>query len=83
ATFTIEDTTAPTINTAATDLVVQCDGGGNTEALQQWIANNGGASASDICSNVTWTNDFNALANDCSAAVTVTFTATDDCGNAT
>ncbi|WP_409024896.1 beta strand repeat-containing protein, partial [Flavobacterium sp.] len=83
ATFTIEDTTAPTIDTAATNLVVQCDGGGNTAVLQQWIANNGGASASDICSNVTWSNDFNALANDCSAAVTVTFTATDDCGNAT
>ena len=37
--------------------------------------------ASDSCSDVTWTNDFNALSNDCSTAITVIFTATDACGN--
>ncbi|MEO5777746.1 MAG: hypothetical protein ABIQ27_12645, partial [Flavobacterium sp.] len=83
ATFTIEDTTNPSMDVAATDLLVQCDGGGNSAALTNWLASNGGASASDISSNVTWTNNFNALANDCSTAVTVIFTATDDCGNAT
>ncbi|MGL2967621.1 HYR-like domain-containing protein, partial [Flavobacterium sp. XGLA_31] len=81
-TITVIDTTAPQITTAASNLVVQCDGSGNTGALEQWIANNGGAVASDSCSNVTWSNNFSSIANDCSAAVTVIFTATDGCGNA-
>ena len=33
ATFTIEDTTPPTIDTAASDQTVQCDGLGNAAAL--------------------------------------------------
>src|SRR5690606_16535785 len=48
---------------------------------QDWLNNHGGAVASDDCSDVTWTNDYNGMANDCSAAVTVTFTASDACGN--
>ncbi|MEZ5025972.1 MAG: hypothetical protein R2739_05260 [Chitinophagales bacterium] len=39
-------------------MTVECDGQGNTAALQAWLADNGGASASDICSGgVIWTND--------------------------
>ena len=39
---------------------------------------------SDACSGVTWSNDYDALSDDCGAtgSATVTFTATDDCGNA-
>ena len=38
--------------------------------------------ASDACSDVTWSNDFDALSDDCGATGTaVTFIATDDCGN--
>ena len=82
ATFTIVDTTAPDI-TDADDLTVECDGQGNVEELEAWLASNGGASASDICSDVTWSNDFDGLSDDCGAtgSATVTFTATDDCGN--
>ncbi|MDA0729707.1 MAG: hypothetical protein O3C18_08470, partial [Bacteroidetes bacterium] len=82
ATFTIEDTTNPEI-TAASDETVECDGAGNAEALNAWLNNNGGATASDICSGVTWSNNFVALSDDCGAtgSATVTFTATDDCGN--
>ena len=85
AIFTIQDTTAPTIDIAATDATAECDGNGNTEALAAWLASNGGASASDACSNVTWTNNFEALSDGCgnSGSATVTFTATDNCGNAT
>ncbi|WP_188605634.1 HYR-like domain-containing protein [Aquaticitalea lipolytica] len=82
ATFTIEDTTNPDI-TPASDMTVECDGDGNTAALQAWLANNGGATASDVCGNVTWSNNFEALSDLCGAtgAATVEFTATDDCGN--
>ena len=84
ATFTIEDTVAPTITTEAADLVAECDGFGNSNVLIAWLNNNGGASAEDLCGNVSWTHDFNAgLTPDCGQAgmQTVTFTATDECGN--
>ena len=84
ATFTIEDTTNPTIDTDAMDMEVECNGAGNQEELAAWLANNGGATASDTCSGVVWSNDYTALSDDCGAtgSATVTFTATDDCGNA-
>ena len=85
ATFTIQDTTSPTRDSEAMDATVECDGAGNAADLDAWLASNGGASATDACSGVTWSNDFDALSADCGAtgAATVTFTATDDCGNAT
>jgi uncharacterized Zn-finger protein len=84
ATFTIEDTTAPAVMDAM-DATVECDGAGNAADLDAWLASNGGASATDACSGVTWSNDFNGLENACgpTGAATVIFTATDDCGNAT
>ena len=83
ATFTIEDTIAPEM-TSASDQLVECDGMGNMEALNAWLDNHGGATASDVCSDVTWSNDFEGLSDDCGAtgSATVIFTATDDCGNA-
>ena len=84
ATFTIEDTIPPMIDTGATNLTVECDGNGNIDDLNNWLASQGGATASDACSNVTWTNNFSELSDECGAtgSATVTFTATDDCGNA-
>ena len=84
ATFTIEDTTNPSIDTDAADQTVECDGAGNEDALNAWLASHGGAAASDVCGGVTWSNDFTALSDDCGAtgSATVIFTATDDCGNA-
>ena len=70
---------------AAADATVECDGAGNSVDLSNWLDSNGGATATDACGGVMWTNDFDALSDDCGAtgAATVTFTATDDCGNAT
>jgi hypothetical protein len=82
---TVQDTTAPIVGDIASDLTVECDGAGNSADLTAWLTSNGGASASDNCSGVTWSNNFAALSDDCGAtgAATVTFTATDGCGNAT
>ncbi|MBW3518360.1 gliding motility-associated C-terminal domain-containing protein [Flavobacterium sp. NKUCC04_CG] len=83
ATFTIEDKTAPVITRAAQNKTVECDGSGNATELNAWLAIQGGATATDSCSAVTWTNDFSALTAACGAtgSALVTFTATDACGN--
>jgi len=78
------DTAPPVIDPQATDKTVECDGAGNTTALNDWLSNHGGAAASDICcgTDVTWSNDFEGLSDDCgeTGSATVTFTATDCCG---
>ena len=86
ATFTIEDFDAPSIDVAAGPFIAQCDGQGNTNEFALWYSSHAGAQASDICSNVTWSDDYNISnwSSSCgnTGSVTVTFTATDDCGNA-
>ena len=81
--ITVEDNTAPIIDPASADKLVECDGAGNTQDLADWLADNGGASATDNCSEITWTHSDATLSDLCAAtgSVTVTFTATDDCGN--
>jgi len=79
--FEIRDTTPPTI-TPAEDLKVECDGNGNSDELQNWLDNHGGATATDLCSeNLTWTHDFSGLTDSCTQDTKVTFTITDICGN--
>ena len=58
ATFTIEDTVDPEVTTMAMDTTAECDGYGNSEEFYAWLANAGGAEATDACSDVTWTNDY-------------------------
>ncbi|MBQ0786690.1 MAG: hypothetical protein KBT69_04265, partial [Oceanihabitans sp.] len=73
------------IDSAASNLTVECDGSGNTTAVNNWLATAGNASVVGDCV-ITWTNNFNGLsANECGAAgsTTVTFTGTDSCGNTT
>ena len=82
ATFTINDTTPPALDTPAADMTVACDGSGNPAALAAWRASHAGAAASDACSDVTWSDDFVAISPGCGAtgSALVTFTASDDCG---
>ncbi|MBC5836164.1 T9SS type B sorting domain-containing protein, partial [Flavobacterium bernardetii] len=83
-TFTIQDTTDPTISTQASNSTVECDGAGNTAALAAWLASNGGAVSSDVCSSVTWSNNYSGSLSDLcgmTGSATVIFTATDACGN--
>lgn len=83
AVLTIIDTTAPVIDMPAVDLTIECNGNGNSVELNNWLDSQGGALASDGCGNVTWTNDFPGLPDTCDVldSLTVTFTATDECGN--
>jgi len=84
ATYSTVDDIPPVIDPMAEDLTVECDGGENA-ALLAWLADNGGAMATDACSGpVTWTNDYvGVFTADCggTGSTTVTFTATDACGN--
>jgi hypothetical protein len=80
ATFTIEDITDPSWSNEPDNLTVECDGAGNTTALNDWLAS---FSGTDVCGNATVTNNFSSLSDLCGAtgSATVTFTLTDDCGN--
>src|SRR5690606_42060799 len=55
---------APSI-TDASDLTVECDGNGNVTELQDWLTANGGATGTDDCSTITWSNNFTALSDEC------------------
>ena len=80
----VEDGRGPDVTVAAADLTVECDGSGNEVDLAAWLASNGGAVASDACGAVSWDDDFAGFAVDCHSTgwATVTFTAADECGNA-
>ncbi|CDF80050.1 conserved hypothetical protein [Formosa agariphila KMM 3901] len=80
ATYTIIDELAPEITTQAQDITLEC-GDSNITDIQNWLNTNGGAMAQDVCSDVIWSNDFDSSALDNATDVTVTFTASDACGN--
>ncbi len=83
ATVTIRDTVAPVIDIEAQDTTIICGSIDQPTIIQSWLNRRGGASASDLCGNVTWTHDFTALADTCGPAGmhAITFIATDECGN--
>ncbi|MDO6792205.1 gliding motility-associated C-terminal domain-containing protein, partial [Tamlana sp. 1_MG-2023] len=85
AIYHIKDLIAPTIDTPATDLTVECDGNGNLVDLNNWLTSNGGAIATEDCSVMTWSNDFTMLSDECgkTGMATVAFTVKDACGNET
>src|SRR5690554_1480866 len=82
-TITVADTIAPVISVEASNIPIECDGTGNNGAIEAWLANNGGAMASDNCGTITWTNNYGGATSGCAEPIEVTFTATDACGNAT
>ncbi|MFC5195785.1 hypothetical protein ACFPH8_10625, partial [Bizionia hallyeonensis] len=83
ASYSIIDTVNPVITVEASPLTVECDGNGNTADLTDWLERNGGASATDDCSAISWSHNYTGLSDDCGAtgSASVTFTATDACGN--
>jgi hypothetical protein len=84
STFTIEDHMAPSIQTPASDATIECGLPGTQTELQNWLSNNGGAIATDVCGTVAWTNNFPLLPDTCNGTITewaVLFTTSDGCGN--
>jgi hypothetical protein len=83
ATVTVIDETQPSIVEEASNLILECNHAENTSDLNLWLTNHGGASAIDVCGEITWTNDYLSLSDDCGATgnVLVTFTASDQYGN--
>ena len=84
AAFRVIDTTAPVVDPLPSDLIVACDGNGNTEALNEWLADHGGARAFDVCTaQPTWTvTPGSQIGNSCGLSRPYTFRASDSCGNA-
>lgn len=77
ATFTVVDTTPPTI-TAPANLTLECDGTDHSAAIQAWL---GSGTTSDSCGAVQVTNNYVAASSGCNSSTTVTWTGADPCGN--
>jgi uncharacterized protein (TIGR02145 family) len=74
------DTNPPTI--AIPDVAMECDGAGNVNEINAWIASHGGAFVDDCC-DVVWSHSVlsNTANAGCGGNVVVNFTATDAFGN--
>lgn len=55
AIITVIDSISP-ILTPAMDMTVECNEDTNGTSLQSWLDNQGGATATDNCDSITWTN---------------------------
>ena len=85
---TIVDEEDPGITYASRDLTVECDGAGNLEEYNNWVATMGGATAQDNCTpteELEWSNNAPELpnTNECgmTGSTTVIFIVKDLCGN--
>ena len=80
ALFTVADSIAPSIVNGPDDLRLVCGDPDNRANIDRWLAS---ASAEDDCGDVTIVDDFERLSDGCgqSGSTTVTWTATDECGN--
>ncbi|MDR2065365.1 MAG: gliding motility-associated C-terminal domain-containing protein [Prevotellaceae bacterium] len=89
AKITVSDTKKPYIITEPSDLEFRCDADSIPEKIEQWLFANGGFSAMDICAGNTiiYSNNYASLGfdpiPDCDIekSVTVSFMASDLCGN--
>ena len=78
----VNDLDAPMILSPAVNLELECNTVTDTTDIRLWLENNGGASASVECGDVTWDNDYTSISNNCgeTGSVLVTFTISNECG---
>lgn len=85
AIFTVIDTTRPTIVDFPQSVTEECTNQGSTNQVNYdtWRSTNAGATATDICSSVGFTNDApnDITTGGCSNTIVANFFATDGCGN--
>ena len=78
----IEDNTPPSLTCPEEDLVLECADESNDQQITDWL---GEFTASDLCGDVTITNNYdpNGFSDDCgdTGMQVVTFYAEDECGN--
>jgi hypothetical protein len=79
----VHDTIAPSVVQEAEDFTLHCNSGTSWEELDLWQASNGGSQFSDNCVGPLSINDVEFTADLCSEPFvdTITFIATDACGN--
>ena len=55
---------------AGNSTTINCSTADQAAAILSWLNNNGGAEASDVCGNVSWSHDYtDNLSDDCGARV--------------
>jgi len=77
ATLSVAANAPLVFTTVPADLALECGDPGNDDVVQAWLAS---AVATGGCGNVTLDNDFVGMPDNCGGSVTVTWTATDECG---
>jgi hypothetical protein len=83
ASIRTEDNSAPVMETQAQDIIIVCGVNEQPTEIQNWLNQQGGAVARDLCGDITWTHNFPALSDTCGpvGSHTIRFTATDECGH--
>ncbi|KAB1070327.1 gliding motility-associated C-terminal domain-containing protein [Tamlana haliotis] len=69
-----------------TDIDIICGQGDTQQQLLDWLDSNAGATATENCGTVKWTNDYsgdNSIKCKLGKGIEVNFTAEDECGNST
>lgn len=92
ASILLTDAEPPVLSMPAEDLEISCAATNPGSLIQSWLANHGGATAGDECSEVSWSNNsgfgtetWEELLPSCSEGegLEITFLAQDACGNST
>ena len=78
-TIKIDDTTVPVVTAPVTTLEVECNDANAATEISTWL---GTASATDNCDgSISVSNDYTGIEMNCNNVITVSFDATDACGN--